>query len=97
MYVNYLFLIGIIVIACIRTIYMERFKVMEIKKQGYDILFDKVAYYQNKYNTNPQEIDTYKKMDFGKILSLGINDCYESCKGNCIEYGLTGNAYCFLN
>ena len=26
---------------------------------------------------------------------LGLDRCYEDCKGYCVEYGLTGSAYCF--
>ena len=26
---------------------------------------------------------------------LGLDMCIESCDGNCVEYGQTGNAYCF--
>ncbi len=26
---------------------------------------------------------------------LGIDICLEKCKGNCVEYGVTGSAFCF--
>ena len=26
---------------------------------------------------------------------LGIDQCYEKCSGNCLEYGVTGDAFCF--
>jgi len=27
--------------------------------------------------------------------TLGLEKCYEGCKGYCVEYGLTGSAYCY--
>lgn len=26
---------------------------------------------------------------------IGLDKCIENCKGYCVEYGLTGSAYCF--
>lgn len=27
---------------------------------------------------------------------MGLDICLEKCAGNCVEYGLTGKAWCFL-
>ena len=44
-----------------------------------DPLFKDVIYYENNIQTG----------------RLGLDMCIESCNGNCVEYGQTGNAYCF--
>ena len=44
-----------------------------------DPLFEDVIYYENDMTT-------------GRI---GLDQCIEKCDGNCVEYGQTGNAYCF--
>ena len=44
-----------------------------------DPLFRDVIYYENDMKTG----------------QVGINSCVEKCSGNCVEYGQTGNAYCF--
>jgi hypothetical protein len=44
-----------------------------------DPLFSDVIYYENDMTT-------------GRI---GVDMCIEKCNGNCVEYGQTGNAYCF--
>lgn len=44
-----------------------------------DPLFKDVIYYENN-------------IDSGR---LGLDMCIEECNGNCVEYGQTGNAYCF--
>ena len=33
--------------------------------------------------------------DPGKFGELGIYKCIANCKGNCVEYGVTGSAWCF--
>lgn len=48
----------------------------------YDNLFDDVTYYENDPN----------------VAENGINGwvrCIESCPSHCVEYGVTGRAYCF--
>ena len=45
-----------------------------------DPLFNDVAYY---------------KSDLKDADNSGIFQCLEKCKGTCVEYGMTGNAYCF--
>jgi hypothetical protein len=44
-----------------------------------DPLFKDVIYYENNVQTG----------------RLGLDMCIEECNGNCVEYGQTGNAYCF--
>jgi len=46
-----------------------------------DPLFKDVIYYDNNIETG----------------RLGLDVCIEYCNGNCVEYGQTGNAYCFPN
>lgn len=58
----------------------------------YDKLFNNVTYYPNKY------IDNY---ELGPLTETGINKCLSDCNimkdCNCVEYGITGNAYAFKN
>lgn len=56
----------------------------------YDKLFDDVVYYPNKYE---KDYDTGEEI--GKLLETGWIRCLSECKGNCVEYGLTGHTYCF--
>lgn len=42
--------------------------------------------------------DIYEKtqqFDNSSDGRLGIDKCYENCKGNCVEFGITGFAFCF--
>jgi len=47
----------------------------------YDKVFDDVSYYPNEY-------------DEDKVYP-GVYRCTMECPGNCVEYGVSGNAYCF--
>jgi hypothetical protein len=35
------------------------------------------------------------KSDTKDTAKAGIYECLEKCKGTCVEYGVTGNAFCF--
>ncbi len=35
------------------------------------------------------------KSDNKDLEKAGIYECLEKCKGTCVEYGVTGNAFCF--
>jgi hypothetical protein len=35
------------------------------------------------------------KSDMKDLQKAGIFECLEKCKGTCVEYGITGNAFCF--
>ena len=52
----------------------------------YDKLFDNVTYYPNKYDKN---------YELGDVIANGWELCKQDCPGNCVEYGQTGNSYCF--
>lgn len=56
----------------------------------YDKIFDDVKYYPNQYAT---KYDTGEDID--KLLMTGMMKCYDECSGKCVEYGISGNAYCF--
>lgn len=45
-----------------------------------DKLFDDVIMYES---------------DPADINKSGVYKCLENCKGNCVEYGITGNTFCF--
>jgi hypothetical protein len=45
-----------------------------------DALFDDVKSYENDPND---------------ALNTGVYKCLDNCDGNCVEYGMTGLAYCF--
>lgn len=49
-----------------------------------DKLFDDVTYYDNDYN-----------YDTGDLIKTGWDKCKTQCTGNCVEYFLSGNSYCF--
>ena len=38
---------------------------------------------------------TMYKSDMKDLQKAGIYECLEKCKGTCVEYGVTGNAFCF--
>lgn|SRR5579863_3161787 len=50
----------------------------------YDKLFDDVVYYENDYD-----------YDTGKLITTGWDKCKTNCQGNCVEYFLSGDSYCF--
>lgn len=56
----------------------------------YDKIFDDVIYYPNEYAKN---YDTGEEI--GKLLVTGWIKCKQKCPGHCVEYGVSGNAYCF--
>lgn len=35
------------------------------------------------------------KSDIKNLQKAGIYECLEKCNGTCVEYGITGNAFCF--
>ena len=37
------------------------------------------------------------KSDQEDITKPGIFECLKKCDGKCVEYGMTGNAFCFPN
>jgi hypothetical protein len=39
-----------------------------------------------------EDLVVYENLANGR---LGLDRCIENCKGYCVEYGLTGSAYCF--
>jgi len=59
-------------------------------KDFYDEIFENVIHYPNEY-----EKDNFTEENIGKIIKLGIDKCKTECKGDCVEYGLTGHSYCF--
>jgi len=40
------------------------------------------------------DVITYKS-SLTDTKDTGVFKCLEQCKGNCVEYGVTGTAYCF--
>ena len=65
---------------------------MSIEDQWFhDNLFDNVYYFPNKY-AQPYETGE----EIGKLLDTGLAKCLQECPGNCMEYGVSGRAYCFL-
>ncbi len=47
-----------------------------------------------KYDPLFADVVTYENDIDGR---LGIDKCLENCSGKCLEYGITGTAYCFSN
>jgi hypothetical protein len=56
----------------------------------YDKLFENVIYYPNEYKKNENTLE-----EIGKLINTGWIKCLSKCDGYCIEYGITGNSYCF--
>lgn len=56
----------------------------------YDKLFDDVTYYPNRYD---KEYKTAEEI--GKLVETGWMRCLQECPGKCVEFGVTGNSYCF--
>ena len=54
----------------------------------YDKLFDDVVYYPNQYENDSNIND---------MITTGWIKCKQECNGHCVEYGPTGNTYCFSN
>lgn len=52
----------------------------------YDKLFDNVVYYPNEY---------LKDESMNEVVKTGMEKCQQECQGNCVEYYVSGNAYCF--
>ena len=50
----------------------------------YDKLFDSTTYYDNNYD-----------YDTGDLIKTGWEKCKMECSGNCVEYFVSGTAYCF--
>lgn len=48
----------------------------------FDKLYDDVVYYPNVFKDD-------------ELISTGWVDCLQNCVGNCIEDGMTSNAYCW--
>lgn len=49
--------------------------------------------YDHSFN-DPYSKTTYHKHVEGKKNS-GLRKCLNTCKGNCVEFGITGSAWCF--
>ena len=83
-----LLLIGLILIAIIYYIKTtkENFGgvVIENIKSGTRSFDDKLFDDVTMYKSNPKDVS-----------QMGLYTCLEKCKGNCVEYGMTGDAFCF--
>jgi hypothetical protein len=59
-----------------------------ISKTFEDDLFKDLIYYEND--------ESIKMIEGGETLGrMGLDKCLENCKGQCLEYGQTGVAWCF--
>lgn len=85
MFIIILFLLIILLISLAKK-YKEKFGGIKLEyvKSGTvsfdDKLFDNVIMYKN----DPKDLQ-----------KAGIYECLEKCKGTCVEYGMTRNAFCF--
>jgi hypothetical protein len=52
----------------------------------YDKLFDDVVYYPNEYQND---------YNLGDLITTGWEKCKAECPGHCVEFGPSGNSYCF--
>ena len=86
---NYLFillLVLVIVIVIFGFKKSENFGGLKLEyiKTGSDSFDDKLF----------NDVKMYKS-DTKDTQKAGIFECLEKCKGTCVEYGMTGNAFCF--
>lgn len=57
----------------------------------HDNLLDNATYFPNEYN------HAYARSEnIGIFNKTGMAKCLEQCPGQCMEYGVTGNAYCYV-
>jgi hypothetical protein len=86
---KYLFILVIVLFICAAMyIFNSKEKFGGIKLENIasgtksfdDKLFDDVV----MYKSSPTDLS-----------KAGLYDCLEKCKGTCVEYGVTGDAYCF--
>ncbi len=83
-------MIIIILIIIFTILLIKNYIIEKYNNDTFDTIFNDVIYYPNKYTNNNNN-------EFGYLINTGIYDCKKECKGKCIELGLTGRAYCFLN
>jgi hypothetical protein len=58
----------------------------------YDKLFMDTYYFPNRYD------QPYKTgEEIGRLIETGYDHCCRVCSGSCVEYGVMGDAYCFIN
>jgi hypothetical protein len=57
---------------------------LEYIKTGSDSFDDKLFNDVKMYKSDPKDLQ-----------KAGIFECLEKCKGTCVEYGITGNSFCF--
>ncbi len=57
----------------------------------HDTIFDNVYYFPNTY---AQPYETAEQS--GKLLETGWDRCNRECPGRCMEFGQSGNSYCWL-
>lgn len=58
----------------------------------YDKLFNEVYYFPNRFD------QPYKTgEEIGRLIETGYDHCCRVCNGSCVEYGVMGDAYCFVN
>ena len=65
-------------------------KEQDEKEQRFDKIFEKVDYYPNLYDNS-----LIKENIISELISTGIDKCNKECSGTCVEFGITGIAYCF--
>lgn len=66
------------------------------RKEKFDL--DNLKYTNSKnlmFNDNLFNDVIMYKSDQKDLLKAGIYECIEKCNGTCVEYGVTGNAFCF--
>jgi len=60
--------------------------------------FDDIVSKRNEDTTFDDDLFKNAKFyDFKEGEEQGIDKCFRDCNGNCLEYGITGLAWCFSN
>jgi hypothetical protein len=86
---DYLFILLLILIVLLIVVYTKKSEnfggiMVENIKSGTTTFDDKLF----------NDVVMYKS-DVKDSTKAGIYECLEKCKGNCVEYGMTGNTFCF--
>ncbi len=75
---------------------IEKFNPEDSKLKIYDELQKEHVYDGKKFTDDAlfKDIIYFENID---IIDgeTGLEKCFKSCKGVCVEFGVTGNAYCF--
>lgn len=78
-----LLLIVITIIICLYIYFTERFENGTMRIDDVVSQFDNISVYNNEDSKD------------GTYAEIGYDKCMKRCEGYCVEYGMTGTAFCY--